>query len=246
MSPNTISRPYKYLVGISIIQLLIVGILTVSPPLIQEDFSWHRSIIGVFYTIICILGIVAVFFPKKCAGLLFLKNIDVKNTGTFRKRDMTEDTSLIFGVRIVHGHHPSCESFSDHEIKIGNKTFCAGCLGFLFGALISLVIANLHFFFGWRIGKGGFIVVSIGILSVTFGLIQLLIIKIRGLLRIIPNAILVLGTVLILIGVDTLVNSVIVDEFILILSMFWVWTRISLSQWDHLKICTECGHKCLR
>ncbi|MFQ6076823.1 MAG: hypothetical protein ACE5Z5_11960, partial [Candidatus Bathyarchaeia archaeon] len=225
-----------FLMGVSFFALFLVGTLTVHPPAIQGDLPWRRPAIGSIYALTCILGISAVFFPRRCSRPF---HYDVGMNA--RKTRSSQDASIVFGLRIVHGHHPHCEDFSGHEFRVGDKTFCVGCLGFFFGALVSLVGTVLYFFSGWQIGQESVLAVASGISGVALGLLQLPIFKIRGFLRLFPNAFLVVGTFLLLIGLDTLVRSVVVDLFLLTLSAFWVWTRISLSRWDHMRVCQACG-----
>ncbi|UCH37565.1 MAG: hypothetical protein JSV76_07825, partial [Candidatus Bathyarchaeota archaeon] len=69
-------------------------------------------------------------------------------------------------------------------------------------------------------------------------------INLQSYLRIFPNFILITGAFVILIGMDYLFHSMIVDVLVLFATCFWVITRIYLSQWTHLKICGFCGFKC--
>lgn len=231
-----------FLMGVSFFALFLVGMVTAYPQAIYGDLPWRRQAIGSLYALTCVLGISAVFFPRRCSSPLRhnVWRIDTDKTSG------SQDASIILGLRIIHGHHPNCGEFSDHELRVGDKTFCVGCLGFFFGALICLFGTVLYFFSDWRIGQWSVLAVATGVLGVALGLLQLPTIKIRGSLRLFPNASLVVGTFLVLIGLDTLVHSVVVDLFLLMLSVFWVWTRISLSQWDHGRICRACGFKCSR
>jgi hypothetical protein len=58
------------------------------------------------------------------------------------------------------------------------------------------------------------------------------------------NMLFVLGGFLILVGMDELTGSLFVDLFSIALIVFWLFTRILLSQWDHWKICRKCGRVC--
>ena len=138
---------------------------------------------------------------------------------------------------MVKGHHPDCESFSTHVFRMGNRTFCTACTGLLLGGLSALAGTILYFFSNWRVEQGSSLLVWVGILGVGFGLFQF---KFRSFIRLFLNIFFVLGTFLILIGVDKLVHSVAVDLFLVALTLFWLFTRISLSQWDHERICYTC------
>ena len=54
------------------------------------------------------------------------------------------------------------------------------------------------------------------------------------------NTIFVLGSLLVLIGIDELVHSLFFDLFVVCLIIFLLFNRISLSQWDHEMICSGC------
>ncbi|MEM3068365.1 MAG: hypothetical protein QXH58_00440 [Nitrososphaerales archaeon] len=144
-------------------------------------------------------------------------------------------------MRIVHGHHPSCENFSSHEFRIKDKSFCTGCTGLLIGALISLFGAIIYFSSNLSIPT---FFIIIGFLGVALGLILPLLNLKQTVLRLLINAFFIFGVFLMLIGVDSLVQSIFVDLFLISLSIFWLFTRISFSQWNHQRICHECGNKC--
>ena len=84
--------------------------------------------------------------------------------------------------------------------------------------------------------------VYFGILGISFGLLQFPLFKNReSPLRFLLNSFFVLGAFLILVEIDTLVQSVVTDLFLILLIVFWIFTRISLSQWDHKRICYACN-----
>ncbi len=74
-------------------------------------------------------------------------------------------------------------------------------------------------------------------MGVGFGLFQF---KFRSFVRFLLNIFFVFGTFFILIGVDKLVHNAIVDLFLVAVTLLWLLTRISLSQWDHERICCVC------
>ncbi len=138
----------------------------------------------------------------------------------------------------MQGHHPSCGKFAAHVFQIRSKTFCAACVGLLLGGLLALAGALLYFFGNWRVPEqNSSIMVLVGILGVGLGLFQF---KFRNLVRLSLNTFFVLGTLFILIGVDEFVQSLMVDLFVVSVIFFWLFTRISLSQWDHKRICSDC------
>jgi len=140
---------------------------------------------------------------------------------------------------IAQGHHPDCEKFSAHVLRIGDRRFCAACTGLLLGGLISLVGAFLYFFIDWSVGESSLQIVFVGLVGVSFGLFQF---KVkRSVVRLVLNSFFVLGALLLLVGINELAQSVFTDLFLVILVVFWLFTRISLSQWNNWRICYTCN-----
>ncbi len=63
----------------------------------------------------------------------------------------------------------------------------------------------------------------------------------RSSVHVAVNIFFVFGVFLLLAGVDALVQSTVVSVYIVALNIFWLYTRILLSQLDHDRICTACG-----
>lgn len=225
--------------GISLFGLFLAAVLASYPPPLQENLPWRKPLIGSVFTLICILGILAVFFPRKCSQTFFGKR---RETHAVELSD-PKSFSLLFGLKIMHGHHPTCEGFASHEFQIGNKTFCAACTGLLLGALITLVGTAMYFFADLQIEQGG-LLVAVGVLSVALGLLQFPLFEAQGFLRLLLNTFFVLGAFFILVAVDGLVHSLFADLFSVSMIIFWLYTRILLSQWNHARICRACGTPC--
>jgi len=228
MSQNLFST---YLVAVSLFGLFLAGILAFYPPVVGESFLWRKPIVGSIFGSICILGILAAFFPKKCSGVFDFRRGE-KGSRSHLNHFASHGASLT-----VKGHHPDCESFSAHVFRVGSRTFCTSCTGLLLGGLSALAGTILYFFSNWRVEQGSSLLVWVGILGVGFGLFQF---TFRGIVRLFLNAFFVFGAFLILTGVDELVRNVKVDLFLIALALFWLFTRISLSQWDHKRICYAC------
>jgi hypothetical protein len=228
---QNLSRSFNitYLVIMSFLGLFLAGMLTVYPPTSHETFPWRKPLIGSIFGLICVFGIVAVFYPTRCSRIFDLRK---KPSRPYLSKIASHGTSST-----LQGHHPDCGKFAAHVFRIGDKTFCAACTGLLLGGLLALVGTFLYFFGNWRVGQGGSSMVWIGVLGVGFGLFQF---KFRSFVRLFLNIFFVLGTFFILIGVDKLVHSVTVDLFLVASTLFWLFTRISLSQWNHERICYAC------
>jgi len=229
------------LIVLSFSGLFIFLILMFSPPATYEYFLFRKQIVGSVFGLVCIFGIVAVLSPKECSRIFYCRKDNSGKKYSFQEKWVTYSTSLVLGFRIVHGHHPFCDNFSFHEFRIKDKTFCTSCTGLLLGALISLFGAFIYFSSNLYIPS---FFISIGLLAVALGLL-LPLLNLKGtILRLSLNAFFIFGVFLILIGIDTLAQSVFIDLLLILFSIFWLFTRISLSQWNHQKICDECGNKC--
>ncbi len=234
MSPeNYRNSNVTYLVIISFLGLLLIALLTIFPPAATGNLPWRKPLIGSIFSSICVLGILAVFSPAQCSKILKLGKKESLNKSISAKLISHGMSSSL------QGHHPNCGKYSAHIFQIRNKTFCAACVGLLLGGLIALTGSLLYFFGNWRIfGQNSSLMVLVGILGVGLGLFQF---KFRNLVRLSLNTFFVLGTFFILVGIDEFVYSLMVDLFVVSLILFWLFTRISLSQWDHEQICSKCN-----
>lgn len=229
-----------FLTFVSFFGLVLVVLFTSNPPVSQTDFVWRKPVIGSIFALVCVLGAVAVFFPNECSrGFSFGK--EERRQGWFSfsfKRGLTSKNAS----SILRGHHPTCARFSSHVFNLGGRTFCATCSGLLFGALVSLVGVVAYFFGDWQVGHDGFLLVWVGVLGVALGLLQSPLLRVqRSFVRVLSGALLAVGAFLILVVVDELARDFFLDGFFVFLTVFWLVTRISLSQWEHEKICSSCN-----
>jgi len=126
---------------------------------------------------------------------------------------------------------------------MGGKTFCIGCTGLLIGTSMAFVIATLYFLFDFVYPSA---VAFIGIVCVALGLLVVPLPRSgASSLWIAFNAALVVGFALILSGVDQ-VSGLNLELFVIGMCVFWMFTRIQLSSWNHGKICRSCsyGNEC--
>ena len=228
---HNIRSDIKYQLLVSFLDLLLLVVLTFFPPTATGNVPWRKTVIGSIFSIFCVLGILAVFSPNQCLRIF--------NIGKKKKAVGSDSAKFVsHGMsNVLQGHHPTCGKFTAHIFRIKSKTFCAACVGLLLGGLLALAGAFIYFFGEWWVAEHSSLMVLLGIVGVSFGLFQF---KFKNLIRLFVNIIFVLGTLLILIGIDELVYSLIFDLFVVSLIIFWLFTRISLSQWDHERICSDC------
>lgn len=222
-----------YLIGLSLFGLFLVGMFSVYPPMTHESFVWRKPMIGSVFSLICMLGILAVFFPKQCSGMFAFV------TKGRRERSTVERFASHGTSSTMKGHHPACENFSSHVFRIGNRTFCTACTGLLVGGLATLVGTILYFFGNLHIDLNSLLLIWIGLLGVSFGLFQFK--ARRTVIRLSLNTFFVLGTFLMLVGVEEISQNAFAETFVVLLAVFWLYTRILLSQWDHKRICCVCN-----
>jgi hypothetical protein len=216
---------------LSLAGLLLVVVLPIFPPAVAEEVSWRKPAIGSIFIIFCSLGVLAVFSPSKCGKILSKRK---KASGS------ESANSAVQGKTVLRGHHPNCGNYEAHIFRINDKTYCAACIGLLVGGLLALAASSLYFFGGWQIEEHGSLPVLLGVAGVGFGLFQF---KFRRLIRLAANIVFVFSALLVLVGVDGLVHSLVLDLFVFTLIVFWLYTRILLSQWDHEIICSGCETK---
>ena len=214
--------------AISILGLLMVALM-LSRPGTTPTPSGNLAAWAIF-SILCILGGTATLFPRTCSH-------------TTRSPEDLEPSryTTIAGIRLIHGHHATCESFSGHELELGEKTYCAACTGLLIGAIIALAVATLGLVYGITLPP---IAGYLGLALVLLGLIYNPLLKITDpILRTLINALFVPGFSLILVAADGQGNPGL-DLLVIALSVYWMYTRIQLSSLNHDEICDGCEAPC--
>ena len=212
--------------------LFLILLLTVITPKTILEFPFRKPLIGLIISVISILGIIAVFLPNKCSKIFNPKN----NSYQISLKSSTSQNLSYY----IRGHHPSCGMFSAHIFQLRGKKICLACFGLFIGGLIALPMGIGYFFLDFPIYENGIFVVIIGTIFVFFGLFHF---KFNRLLRFIFNTTFVLGSMITLIGIDYLIESIFIDLLIISLIIFWLFTRIIFSKWNHENICFKCKIK---
>ena len=216
-----------FLVAVAVFGLALILLLLVQPNLQVDPSPLRRPFIGALYTVFCILGIVAVFYPKKCR-MMFQRPKVSPNSGTPDPQ----------GVQFK-GHHPECEKFSGNRIAIGRSVFCSACSGLLVGAIISLGWIVLFSLGVLDFVTGNLWIFAVGVVFMLVGLAQ---IKMIGYVKMAVNALFVVGSCICLVIADLVGQNLMVDVYVLGLIVFMLWLRILLSEWNNKRICLECGY----
>jgi hypothetical protein len=215
-----------FCISVSLFGMLLITMWAIKPSISSDSISWRKPLIGSLFSLICILGIFAVQFPNECSEAFHFREAVPRSVSR----------------RILTGsHHPDCQRFSPHVVRIRDRARCAACSGLFLGAVIALVGAILYFFIGWQIEGAGFLPVIIGVLGVLTGFLQS---KFRAGVRLTLNSLFVVGAFLCLAGIDQIAQNLAVDLFLVMLIIFWILTRIQLSRWNHYRICYDCEYIC--
>jgi len=229
-----------FLVPVSLFGLVLAVSFAIHPSISKEDFVWRKPMVGSAFAAVCVLGILAVIFPNACSRFFDVGKHE-KRQGRFfdfKRSALTSHSA----VSTLSGHHPLCGRFSAHVFRLGERTLCATCSGLFLGALIVLVGVGMYFFGNWQIGQYALLAVFVGAVGVLLGLLQSPLPMLQsGVIRMFTSTFLTLGTFLILVGADELAHSTSVGFFLVALTVLWLMTRISLSQWDHERICSKCA-----
>jgi hypothetical protein len=215
-----------FLLAVCVFGLLLIPVLLLQPNLQIFQSPFRRPFVSAIYSVVCIVGIVAVFYPSKCRI-------------TFQKPNSSPANSKPAASAVeFKGHHPDCKEFSGNRITVRGSFFCAACSGLLIGAIIAIigiVLFSLGFFnLGWR----SLWVLVFGEVLMLVGLAQ---IKMNGYVKLTANALFVIGSSLCLIVADVVGQSLLVDAYVLGMIVFMLWFRISLSEWNNKRTCMKCG-----
>jgi hypothetical protein len=131
-------------------------------------------------------------------------------------------------------------------LNIGEKVYCAGCTGLTTGAVIAIIGSFFYFIIGVPLIAAE-LVFWIGFGGVMIGIVQHNIYRVLGnpggVFRFMLNVIFVSGAFLLLVGTNQLAGNIATDSYILLIVLFWIYTRIVMSKSEHQRICSECGSK---
>ena len=220
-----------FLIATSFLSLILSGYLISYPKNYGEKFSYHNVIVGLTFSIVCFIGSVASIYPNLCGKILFSETLK-KTTEIHSEKKITSP-----------GHHYPCEKYSNHTLKIGNKYLCATCSGLLIGGMFG-IIGSIWYFSGYFQVEKISVLAPLGFMGVFFGLFQSLIPKMEiAYSRFFAGISLVVGSFILLGSLDQQSNNTLSDLFFVVISIFWIFTKINLSQKEHRVTCAKCLKK---
>lgn len=226
-----------YFLSISIAGLLILFFLVIFANNSKIVYPYQNPLILSIFILICILGMLAALSPSGCSRLFEFKS---DQNSDFKKNFNNDDRFK----REFKGHHPECDTFKNHTYSLMGKKYCAGCSGLFLGAIIAIIGTLIYYFYGIPYNYTGSMIFLTGFLLVLISLFQNYLFYMNvNLLKFFFNLILVLGSFLILVGITELKSNIFIQSYFLVLVLIWILSRISRSERNHSKICSECGNE---
>lgn len=217
----------------SLVGLCLLAVMTYTNSPLNTFPSWQDSLIGSLLVLICLSGIVAGISPSTCSSLV--------RSATDEGQRVAQTSLNQNGARESKGHHPDCGNFSTHTFQFGGNTYCAGCTGLIVGAVVSIFGTIGYLALRPQLEQIGGILFWLGFLGVSLGLFQhnLPFVR-RNYAHLLLGVVFVLGAFLLLVGLMEMGSSLIIEGYFLVLSLYWILTRVILSQEEHRRICDEC------
>lgn len=220
----------SYLISFS--SLAVLAALTITGP--QENMQVQKELIGAAFGAICLLGILAGISPNRCNRLVGHAPI-IKTPSDEQVKAVREQKNPSF-----KGHHPDCGNFSSHIIQIGGRTYCAGCTGLVIGATMALIGTIVYTLLQSLSAHSVTVTFWSGLVGVTLGLLQYNLFANRASIHFLLNVVFVVGAFLLLVGVTEMNGSLSIGVYFLLLVLFLINVRSTLSRLEHRKKCVGC------
>jgi hypothetical protein len=218
--------------SISLLSILILATLALTSQ--ARSVQSQKETASAAFGAICILGILAGISPSRFNRLFML--IEKKVTS----HNEVENTSQEKHEISYRGHHPDCGSFSSHVLQIGSRIYCAGCAGLIVGALIAL--AGTVFYVFQQTLSPQVVAISFwtGMAGAILGLFQYSLLINKASIHFLLNVVFVVGAFLLLVGVTEMNGSLSICVYFLIVILFLINSRSTLSRLEHEKKCAIC------
>ena len=222
----------KYRRLLYIVFLLLVSSfgLIISTSMLEQlmqptiEFGGRKIVVGFIYGSICLGGMLAAFFPGPCSRVM-----GVHRSGEQYLRGLDARATRAFGILLLHGHHPlGDERSTRHELRFRGKSFCASCFGLLTGAIISLMAIAVFLFSDWADSYLAHFLYFSGLGWIVLGFVPA-ILSVGARTRFVLGMVFVTGTCLMLIAMDVATANLTADLLIVLLALFWLISRTSLS-----------------
>lgn len=228
MSVKKYAIYYSFLTTFGIIIILLISLLS-------ESFGslnfFDKIVVTGTFIICCLLGISLSIYPAWMKRMIK----SYKNTKEVNKN--------IKKIKFV-GHHPYCENFKSHTIRISKKIYCAGCLGLIIGFTISIILSIIYLLTETNFTLNfKFLILYIGLLVLIIVFVETSTIT-KPILHIVSNILLIIAILFILIGILEITNDKSYGFISIMISFIFVETRINLSKLKHVRTCKNCIKDC--
>ena len=223
----------SYHLSLSFFAAVFILILAFYGSLDNISISFYdRMLVVGFFIIICIFGVSLSFFPGWYKR--FIKNKDQgSKSQKFQKKP-----------RKRKGHHPDCDSFISHVIKLNNKTYCAGCFGLAIGSVLSIFLGIIYLFYFDKLFFNFNYLIFVGLILTFLGFLETIKSIKNAIIHIVANVFLIIGFFLIVIGMFEITGNMIYMVICIIFSFLFLDTRVQMSRFNHNMICNNCKEKC--
>jgi hypothetical protein len=215
---------------IAMVFVVLIDLFTPAPttPVPLDD----KLVVSAFFIVSCCVGMSLALYP-----------------GWFRQRAtihvMTREQVNGPPSRAFSGHHPDCSRFDAHRITIGARTWCAGCLGLVVGALGSIVLMALYVAASPAIPRfGSQLLFLLGFVCVIIVFIETLVKNRRPTPHLFFNVALIVGFSLITMSITELSGKGLFGVLAVLLCAVMLSTRVTLSSWRHQRTCDSCTASC--
>lgn len=196
------------------------------------DFA-GKALVGIAFIASCLLGMSMAIHPnwaKKILGQSL--------------RSGAEEHPRAQG-REYRGHHPDCAGFQGHRLSVGGRDFCAGCLGILFGAAISVVLMMFYLASDPDIARGNqSILLAFGFGTISIAYVEAALEGRNPVVHLVVNSLMVVGLFLLVAGMLEATETAVFGLLAVMFSFLWMDTRIELSMWRHSLLCAKCPESC--
>ncbi len=225
----------------TILYYIILSFVAAFLLIILTFFGSSKNIIGIFdrllisiiFIICCLLGISLAIYPNWYNKIRKSQNYN-ENKKQFIKKKLKRK-----------GHHPNCNNFQKHILKIKHKSYCAGCLGLAIGSLISILLMIFYIIIvNEQISQIFQLLVITGFIFISITYIEFVQPHRNRIIHIISSVLLVVSFLIISISIFELTGNKIYGILSIVFSFLWLETRVQLSIWRHSYICNNCDEIC--
>lgn len=193
---------------------------------------YDKIFVVLFFIIICFFGISLALFPRWYKRFKTNKNV---------KSNKSQNNKII---RNRLGHHPDCDQFEQHILKIKNKKVCTGCTGIALGSIISIILICIYLFSQVNYSVFYYLFLIFGLIFVFQIYLEIMVIIRNRIIHMLSNVLHVIGFFLITISIFELTSSIIYTSISILLSFLFLDTRIQISLYKHCLICKKCKEEC--